>query len=216
MTVANTDPADGYSEGLEVTALGGVGGDVTGATGTTGDIAAGDSDSSSLSVTISTLAASAGGTVAVSETSDGTGIDTLGTTALGTIDVPVNIAVDNYANPAIQQAGGSATLSQVGDTYTLNFGTVYQGADVSDNLDVANDVTGPADWLSGSLSASGDAAFSDTGLGAFGPLSAGDTTPLSIDFNPQSPGVFTQTITVAETDLNAVASTKFCPAKPSS
>ena len=228
LTVTNTDPADGYSESLLATALGGAGGDVTGASGTTGDIAAGSSDSSSLSVTISTAAASAGGTVAVGETSDGTGIDTLGTTALGTIDVPVNIAVDNYANPTIQQVGGSATLSQVGDTYTLNFGTVYQGYDVIDSLDVANDVTGPADWLSGTLSASGDAAFSDTGLGAFGPLSAGDTTPVSIDFNPQGPGVFTQTITVAETDSNAsgfnevlsgqtivVTGTAYGPATPS-
>ena len=135
--------------------------------------------------------------------SDGTGIDSEGITSLGTAYVQATLVVDNYASPAIQQANGPAALSQVGDTYTLDFGTVSAGqGQIVDTLNVANAVSGPADWLSGILSASGDAAFSDTGLGAYGPLSAGGTAPISIDLDTTDSGTFNQTITLSATDSN--------------
>ena len=98
------------------------------------------------------------------------------------------------------------TAPSVGNTYTVDLGTFGQGAGtVTDALNVANIApTGaPADWLSGTLTASGDAAITDTGLGAFGTLDAGGTSPFSIELSTANAGVFTQTITLTPTDSNA-------------
>jgi hypothetical protein len=84
LTVANTAVADGYSEGLDATVDGGVTGNLLGASGSTGDIAAGG-NSTALGVSISTAAAgTVSGSVDVALTSDGTGVDTLGRTQIGT------------------------------------------------------------------------------------------------------------------------------------
>ena len=94
------------------------------------------------------------------EISDGSTIDTLGATVLGTVDVPVSVTVNNYATAAIQQTGGPGELVQTGSVYTLNLGSFAQGVGTAaTNLDIANTASGPADLLSGSLSSNGGSAF---------------------------------------------------------
>ena len=88
-------------------------------------------------------------------------------------------------------------------TYTVNVGTYVEApGTAADVLNLANIATGQADWLSGSLSASGDAAFSDVGLGPIGTIGAGDSTPLTIDLSTVNAGIFTQTITLTADSTN--------------
>ena len=208
LTVANTAPADAYSENLLAAVTGAVTGSLLGAAGSTTGVAAGASDAGSLTVRLSTKAAGTdSGSVGVVLSSDGTGIDTLGTTPLGTIAVQVAATIDNYATAAIQQTSGSGVLSQTGTTYELNLGSYAAGTgEVLAGLDVTNaaPTDGPADWLSGTLTASSNAAFSDPGAGgSIGTLGAGGTTPFSIALSTANAGVFTQTLTLAATDFNA-------------
>ncbi|HEY1935546.1 MAG TPA: VWD domain-containing protein [Acetobacteraceae bacterium] len=204
LSVSNTAAADGYSEGLDAGATGAVTGNLLSATGTTPDIAAGASNNSALTVSFST--ASAGiitGDAAVAETSDGSGVDTLGTTSLGTVEVPVTVTIDSYATAAVQQASGPGMLSAAGNTYTLDLGTVAIGpGEVSDTLNIANTASGPADWLVGSVTAGGDIAFSDIGLGV-GTVVAGASSPVAIDLSTVNAGVFSQTLTLVGNDANA-------------
>jgi hypothetical protein len=207
LAVANLAPADGFSENLLAAATGAVSGGVLSASGSTRDIAAGGSNAGALNVSVSTATAgTTSGTAEVALISDGTGIDTLGTTSLGTIAVQVGATIDNYATAAIQQISGSGVLSQNGTTYDLNLGSFAAGSGVVlAGLDVSNaaPLNAPADWLSGALTAGSSVAFSDTGLGAFGTLGAGGATPFSIAFSTANAGVFTQTITLDATDSNA-------------
>ncbi|MGA3402999.1 MAG: choice-of-anchor D domain-containing protein, partial [Acetobacteraceae bacterium] len=161
LVISNTAPADGYSENLDATAQSVVSGNLTGASGTASEIAAGATNTASATFSFSTATAgTVSGEVAVSEISDGSTIDTLGTTLLGTVDVPVSVTVNNYATAALQQTAGPGELVQTGSVYTLNLGDVAQGTG-SDlvGLDIANTATGPADWLTGSLSSSGSPAI---------------------------------------------------------
>jgi hypothetical protein len=208
LTVANTDPADGYSEGLVVTALGSAGGDVSGASGTTGDIAAQGTNDTALTVTVSTTAAANSGSVALAEYSDGTGVDTLGTTSLGTVDVPINVTVDNYATAAMEQLGGDGTLTPTGvaDTYTLNLGATDQYASaLTADLGALNAAAGPAaDLLDGSFAISGDSEYADTGFGPFSGVSFGNAAGGNdVVLNTGTIGVFTQQITLTPTGTNA-------------
>ena len=127
LTVANKAPADGYSEDL-VADLTGVTGALAGS-GTTGEIAAGTSDATSLSITVSTAAAGViSGTATVALTSDGGApprkgassdvafddIDGLGTLGLPSASVPVSITVDNDALAALAEISGGGQLHHHG------------------------------------------------------------------------------------------------------
>ena len=206
LLLTNTDPADGYSENL-LASLAAVptGASITGS-GTTPEIAASASDSS-LGLSVSTAAAAViTGNATVALTSDGgtgaSSIDGLGQLALGTVQVPVSVTVDNYAVAATSVAvGGTATPLEGG---TLSLGTLQLGSGpVTIALTEANSASGPADLLAASLTSAGANGFTNaltdvSGLGAGQSASAGDVS-LSTD----EAGTFSETITVNGVGSNA-------------
>ena len=126
LTVANTDPADGFSESLQASIVGATG---FTAGGTHGLIAAGSTDLTSLGVTFSTAAAAViSGSVQVDLKSDGTGTSNLGVTDLGTVNIPVNVTIDNPAKAVIEELSGGGTFTQNGNNYTLDLGTIAQNS----------------------------------------------------------------------------------------
>jgi hypothetical protein len=203
LTLTNQVPADGYSEGLDAAIVGPATGGLTGASGATGDIAAGGTDASSLVVDFSTgTVGVTTGTVPVALTSDGTDVDSLGLTSLGTVDVPVTVSVDNYATASIRQYAGNGALTQNGSVYALNLGTFGLGGGSYTYLDVANTASGPADWLTGSLSALGDPVFVNQNIGAVGTLDAGASDDFQVGMSILAFGTYTETITLTATDGN--------------
>ena len=206
LAVANSDPADGYSENLIALLIGTTGSLSIAAGGPTGEIAAGATNSA-LALGFSTAqAGTVTGTATVGLTSDGgTGagsIDGLGTTALSAQTVPVAITVDNYADPVVS-SDGSLTASGA-DAYVLNLGTAVQGAAaLSADLTVANGATGPADWLDGTFAAGGTAQFSNAGLAGFSDLAGGGSLDVGgVSLATGQVGVFSETITLSPTDAN--------------
>ena len=208
LPVSNSDPADGYSENLTATLIGVTGGLGIAASGPTPEIAAGQTNTTALALSFSTArAGTIAGSAAVALTLDGgTGagsIDGLGTAALGSPAVPVDITVNNYADLVFTSTD---SLSATGvDAYALDLGTAVQGAVVlSAALDLGNDATGPADWLNGTWSVSGASAFANAGLAAFSDLNAGGSlTADNILLSTGQLGVFSETITLTPTDANS-------------
>ncbi len=202
ITVTNTAANDGFSENL-LASVGTASG--VGASGTTPDIAAQGSNSA-ITATVSTASAgTVSGSVTLDFASDGTGIDGFGPTADGTQTVAINATVNNYAVAAFEEASGGGTWSQSGTSYTLSLGSIAEGAaPVSVGLGVLNNVTGPADLLSGSFGTSGPSAFTLAGFGAFSNLGAGqaDTLP-SVTLSTSTTGSFSETITLNSTGSNA-------------
>ena len=210
ITVANDDPADGYSVSL-IASLAATSGDIGIASGgPTGDIVAGGTNSGSLVVDFSTAQAgtiSGDGTVAL--TSDGGvgagSIDGLGQTALLSQVVPVDITVDNYANAELTSNGNLTANGIGGNAFTLDLGTATVGAAaLSANLGVLNDVAGPADWLNGTFAVSGDSQFANTGFAAFSTIGAGESLDVgSIALQTGQTGVLSESIVLTPTDTNA-------------
>ncbi len=219
LSVANTDPADGYSENLIATATGAIAGDLLSASGSSGDVAPASQQDAGLGggIEVGVSTATAGtvsGTATVALDSDGTGIDGLGVTALGTTEVPVNITVDNYATAAIQQTSGTgSTLTQAGSLFTLDFGTVRSGSPaLTVGLDIRNTASGPADLLSGVFAGAASGVFSEVGLTSFSGLSAGAAgDSSSITFNPNEGGTFTETLTLVPSSYNASGFSEVLP-----
>ena len=90
----NSDPANGFSENLIATLAGATGGLSIARGGSSGEIAAGETNT--LALLFSTAqSGTVSGTATVDLTSDGGTIDGLGTTALSPQTVPVDITVDN-------------------------------------------------------------------------------------------------------------------------
>uniref|UniRef100_UPI0035B49428 choice-of-anchor D domain-containing protein n=2 Tax=Accumulibacter sp. TaxID=2053492 RepID=UPI0035B49428 len=87
--------------------------------------------------------------------------------------------VNNIANAALAKFSGLGTLSVTGNDYTLDLGNVVLGTlGITGSLQLANAISGPADFLSGAfdLSATGDAdGFSFTGWNPFSGLAAGQS-----------------------------------------
>ena len=190
LTVLNSAAADGFSEGLLANVTGSSG-SIT-ADGATGLIAAGASDSSSLTVTFDTSQAqNIDGTVDVGLQSDGAGTSGFAPTDIEGQTVSVSATVNNFGNPVLQYD-------------TLNLGPVMAG-DPSPftHLSVLNDVTGPADDLSGTFSISGDAAFINSGFDPFSGVGAqelGGGGMFSLDTT--TPGTYFETINLFSTGYN--------------
>ena len=164
LVVTNVAPANGFSENLTARVLGASGG-IT-ASGSTGQIAPGASDTGSLSITVPTTATGqVNGTVTADLQSVATGGDTLGTTDLGSTAIPVTVFVDNTAQAAFANAS-SGTLTQNGTAFMLDLGTIAAntGADTV-GIGVLNAAAGPADLLSGSFASAASAGFTTAGLG---------------------------------------------------
>jgi len=170
-------------------------------------VAAGGSNSTGLSVGLNTGASgSISGTATLTLVSNGAGIDTLGTTSLGSAIIDVTGTVDNYATLAIEKTGGAGTFTTVNAThYTLNLGSVTEGAAApSAGIGALNAASGTADLLNGSFSLSGTADFTNTGFGAYSGEAAGhaDTSP-TISLGTGALGTYTETIVVYGTGSNA-------------
>ncbi len=205
LPITNSDPSDGFSENLVALLIGASGGLGIAAMATpTGEIAAGQTNTNALALSFATsLAGTVSGTATVGLTSDGSGIDGLGTTVLTAQTVAANIVVDNFADPVLSSNGN---LTQSGpDAYVLNLGTATQGTTaLSANLILGNNAVGPADWLNGTFAASGSGAFSNSGLAAFNTLTAGGSLSVGgVSLSTSQAGVFSETITLSPTDANA-------------
>jgi Carbohydrate binding domain len=219
LTITNTDPPDGFSENLDASVAGTSGGAIA-AGGTVTGLVPGGTDGSALTVTLPTdTAGTFDSDVMIAATSDGTGIDSLGTTGLGTYDVPVSFQVNNYAIAAMQQtninqAGG--LLSQVGNSYTLDFGTLAAGAaDAVTDLNLVNTAIGPADTLNAVVSLAGDPAFLDmlANSGTVAALAGQSVTFDTVDLPTGTLGTFSETLTLNETDTNSGGFSEALPAQ---
>ena len=114
--------------------------------------------------------------------------------------------VNNYAKAALAKTSGAATLSQVGNTYTLDFGTLTFGsASLVDALQVLNGASGLADLLAGSFDVSGvGAEFGLSGFGPFSGLAAGaGQGGLLVSFASGTLGSFTDSIVLHAFGSNA-------------
>ncbi len=117
LTVSNTATPAGYAENLDA----GLSGAITGFTtaGTIAGLAAGASNASALTITENTSAAGTlTGTATLGLVSDGTGIDSAGTTALASQTVHLQGAVYALAAPIL--SGGTVNLGSIrtGGTFT--------------------------------------------------------------------------------------------------
>jgi hypothetical protein len=207
LTVVNTAPNNGYSEKLVARVLGSSG-SVT-ASGSTGLIAAGGTNTTGIDLNL-VSSATAGiyhGVISVGLTTDGTGVDGLAPASIGSRVILVNGTVDNYATAGIQALGGVGTLEQSGDGYTLDFGTVAKGADVSEELGVENNATGQADALGGSFyipTLENDPEYTNTNFGIVSGITAGQTIDNGgISLDTGTTGVFSETLTLTPYGYNA-------------
>ncbi|HUB44321.1 MAG TPA: choice-of-anchor D domain-containing protein [Acetobacteraceae bacterium] len=204
LTVANAAAADGFSENLDAS----VGGATAGltASGYFAALAAGGTNTTSLLIGLETgMAGIESGSATVALQSDGTEIDILGTTSLGSRVIAVTGTVNNYATASFERIAGVGILTQNGTTYTLNLGTVEVGAtSVTADLGVLNAAAGPADLLAGTMTVVGSSAFINSGFAAFSGLSAGQVdTSLAISLSAAKVGVFQETVTLDATGSNS-------------
>ena len=213
LVVSNVDPTDGYSEALRASVVSSSGA-ISASGVSTGFIAAGSADSTSLSLNYSTATAgTVSGSVALDFVSDGTGSDNLGALDLGVSPVAVAVQINNYAQAAWEEISGGGALQQTGYNYTLDLGSVYQGAaPITLDLGVLNSASGQSDQLSGDFTTSSSSAFDLSGFGAFSGLSSGQADKgLTLTFNTGAAGVFTETITLDPTGSNADYSGALAP-----
>ncbi|MBS0639055.1 MAG: choice-of-anchor D domain-containing protein, partial [Proteobacteria bacterium] len=203
LTVANNAPTGGFGENLLAVISGTPTGGLTlGSTTATGAIAPGSSGSLTLDYSTA-LNGVISGQIHVALTSDGgTGpgsIDGLGTSALPAQDVAVNVQVNAYANPEFQADNAIGSIVNG----TLDIGAFQHNSDAAIfHLDIVNDVTGPVDLLSGSLSSTG--GFLTTGLGSFSGLGAGQhNTAPTFTLETLNNGVVVQTVTLSSRGSNA-------------
>jgi hypothetical protein len=205
LTIANAPSNPAFTEALDAGFLASTG-SVTGS-GTLSLLGADAIDSQSLLLALNTATAGTiAGTATLGLTSDGSGTSGLGTTALPSQTITLGATVDNYAVASLKEVSGSGTLTASGSSYTLNLGSVLQGAAaLSANLEVLNSATGLADLLGGSFTVTtGSTAITNTGLTAFSGLGAGaaDTAPV-VKLATTTAGTFSEKITIASAGSNA-------------
>jgi hypothetical protein len=197
VSVTNTAAADGWSEKLDVLAI-----NASGAATVTGGIsqlAAGATDNTGLSVGLST--ANAGmitGSVLLAPESDGAGTSGFTATGLAGVNLAVSAQVDNYAQAAFK-AGVGGVLTKTGvNSYTLDVGSVAQGAaPITATFGAGNSALILSDLLAGSFVNSGSSALSVSGLGAFSGLGAGQTDgALKVSLSTANAGSFSDTLTL--------------------
>jgi hypothetical protein len=205
LTIANAPANPAFTEGLDAAFLSNTG-SVTSA-GTLSLLGAGAVDSQSLVLALNTATSGTiSGTATLSLTSDGSGTSGLGTTALPSQTITLGATVDTYAVASLKEVSGPGTLTASGSSYTLNLGSVLQGAAaLSADVEVLNSATGLADLLGGSFTVTtASTAITNTGLTAFSGLGAGagDTAPV-VKLATTTAGTFSEKITIASAGSNA-------------
>ena len=123
---------------------------------------------------------------------------------LGTSSIDLIAQVNNYANPVFDKLSGDGSFSQLGATFTLDFGTLLLNSGLeSAALQVLNNVAAPADWLNGSFDLTGVSVFDLSGFSSFSNIAAGSAfAGLSVGFNPTQLGDFSDTVTLHPTSGN--------------
>jgi Hint domain/von Willebrand factor type D domain len=205
ITISNIAPLNGYAEVLDAQVVS-FGPYVTAASGSVA-LSPGLSNDTALTATIPDASLGTySGNIGIVLYSDGTGIDSHGTTSLGIAYVQATVNVDQHAVAAIEQLGGNGTLTPTGvsTSYALNLGAVAQyGVPLSANLGVLNDVLGTSDLLEGSFSVEGAPQFINTGTAAFSGLAAGQVNSApSLLLSSGTVGVFSEVITLDPTGYN--------------
>jgi hypothetical protein len=177
ITLTNTAAADGFSEALDAS-IGGASGNISAAGSFTG-LNAGVSNAGSLAVTLNTgTAGDKSGQAVISLTSDGGGIDGLGTTAIGTQTVAVTGTVYRLA--------GASAFSPA----PIDFGDSHVNDSVTQAITLTN--TAAADGFSEALDASiGGASGDISAVGSFTGLDADqkNTGGLGVILNTGTAGV---------------------------
>ena len=177
--ISNTAVADGYSEALDAslsTASTGftVAGTLTG-------LGAGKSDSSTLKVTLKTATAGAvSGTATLALSSDGTGIDGRGITALASQTVNVTGAVYAFAQPSVPSPVVNLGVARVG------------GAALTGSASVVNTSVAPG-YQESLIYAAGSTPASLSVSNGGGTIVAGGTASLGITLGTALAGDFTGT-----------------------
>jgi hypothetical protein len=173
-----------------------------GGSGSVNGLAAGQTDASSLLVSLDTTSAGVftQGGDRLQFASHNEDMADLG---LGNSALTLQAQVNNYADPNFSKTSGTGSLSGGGFDFLLDFGTLTEGSGmVSALLQLANDVSGPADLLDGAYSFALN-EFLKTGFDAFSGLGAGDSqSGLRISLDTRSIGSFSDTIVLAAVGHN--------------
>ncbi|MQM29339.1 MAG: hypothetical protein CRU78_01825 [Candidatus Accumulibacter phosphatis] len=173
-----------------------------GGSGSVSGLAAGQTDASSLLVSLDTTSAGVftQGGDRLQFASHNADMADLG---LGNSALTLQAQVNNYADPNFSKTSGTGLLSGGGFDFLLDFGTLTEGSGmVSALLQLANDVSGPADLLDGAYSFALN-EFLKTGFDAFSGLGAGDSqSGLRISLDTRSIGNFSDTIVLAAVGHN--------------
>jgi hypothetical protein len=186
LSMTNTAANDGFSESLNAS-IGSATGNATASGAFTG-LAAGATDNSSLVVGIDTSTAGAkSGTASIGLVSDGTGINSLGQTALAGQTVSVSGDVYRLAEATID------------NPLDFVFGNVQVGDTVSQSLSISNTAAndGFSEGLSASFGGASDARITNN-AGSIGLLGAGgtDNTSMVVGVDTSTAGAVSGTQTI--------------------
>ncbi|WP_420382179.1 Ig-like domain-containing protein [Novosphingobium sp.] len=121
----------------------------------------------------------------------------------------VTIDRSPVAQPVLSLASGTGTLLKTGSTYTLDLGTVAQGASLSAlQFAIANAASAPSDALDGTFGAASGDGFVVSGAALPAVLDAGESyAGLSFTPDTSTPGVHAETLTFAPRDQSATTTT---------
>ena len=183
LSITNTAPANGYSEGLDGS-IATISAGIT-TSGSFTQLAAG-ATSSALSVSLaSSKTGAAQGTATISLATDGAAVDKRGTVALASQSVAISGALYAYAAAALNSS-------------TVAFGNVHVGDTINQGLTLTNSTpasSGYAEALDASIAATTGAA---NATGAVNLLAAGTaSTGLSVGLQTASAGAVTGNATIA-------------------
>ena len=202
VSVTNAAPVAGLNDVLQGT-LAGAGGAFTTFGNLGAGVAAGATDSSSLQVGLNTATAGvfSGNTTTNFVSHDADQADLV----INGISVNLSALVNNYANSDITITGGAGGLSHIGNAFTLDFGQVQQGSGtLSAFLAILNNVSGPADRLSGYFDLTGANDYLFSGFNPFTNLAAGSSQGgYDISFDTNVLGNFSDTILLSSIGSNS-------------
>jgi len=207
LSIQNVAPAtSGYTENLGAS-FGAVSSGLTGSGSPINGITVGStSNAMALSYTAGAAGSYAGSAVVNFQT-QAINSSGLGNAGIGSQTVDVDATVNAIANGVVQQNGGTYSFASTGaDSGTLNFGAITQGdGTVGDALELLNDVTGDADFLTGGYSPALIGPFSYTpGNGATFDLGDMQASDFDVSFNTDySPtGFVSETLVISENSSN--------------
>jgi hypothetical protein len=122
---------------------------------------------------------------------------------LGSTSGSVTIDRPAVAQPKVTKVSGGGTLTQDGNTYTIDLGTLTQGQTAADAvLAIVNGATGSADSLDGLFGAATGSGFTVSGETLPGALAAGQSYGgLTFSVDTSTPGSHSETITFAPRDV---------------